>query len=151
MVMTMHTEDVLENIPYALKCTVEVAMRRKNTRAIALCEELGIQLETITLEDHRSRVMLQDVGRRLYWVASDLLFAIRFEMREVLIPFIEVKGLTHEFGMHMFPDYFHWLSGEESLVPGDLMKILEEDAEKLQVAIEHLEKTRYFQSSLQAR
>ena len=62
MVMTMHTEDVLENIPYALKCTVEVAMRRKNTRAIALCEELGIQLETITLEDHRSRVMLRMSG-----------------------------------------------------------------------------------------
>ena len=70
-------------------------------------------------------------------------------MREVLIPFIEVKRPTHEFGTHMFPDYFEWVSGEEHYVPGDLVKILEEDAEKLRVATEHL--TRLYTLTLHCR
>jgi hypothetical protein len=147
----MEMDGAFENMAFALRCTAEVATRRNNTRAIALCEELGIQLENSTAEEYASRAVLRRVGRRLYWLASDLLYAIKFEMREVLIPFIEVKGPTHEFGKRMFPDYFQWLSDEEHLVPGDLVKILEEDMERLHVALEHIDKALHSQSSLQGR
>jgi hypothetical protein len=147
----MDRNDALENIAYALKCVAEVAVRRRNAGAVELCEELRIQLENITIEGEGSGAMLRDVSRELRWLTVDLLSAIRFEMREVLIPFIEVKGPTHEFGTLMFPDYFQWLSGEENYVPGDLVKILEEDAEKLLVASEHLKQAQQSRSLTRGR
>jgi len=143
----MDRNDALENIAYALKCVAQVAMRRKSAGAIALCEELRMQLENITVEESKWRAM-HDITRQLRWLTADLLSAIRFEMREVLIPFIEVKGATHEFGVQIFPDYFQWLSEEENYTPGDLVKILEEDMDRLMIAIEHIHKNERFKSTV---
>ena len=51
-----------------------------------------------------------------------------------------MKRPTHEFGLHMFPDYFQWLSQEKEYAPEELVGILEEQTRKLSIAIEHLDK-----------
>ena len=145
----MEKEGALENLAYALKCTMKVATRRKNARAITACEELMIQFEMLTVEQSRLDALLEDIKHRLYWLISDLLAAIKFEMREVLIPFIEVKGPTHEFGTQMFPDFFRWLREDKTYTPEELVTMLEDDTDRLLVASEHLEKTRQSQSPLQ--
>lgn len=134
-------DDVLDNLLYALKCTAEVATRRNNALALAACERLSLRLKNGILDQADPDVTIRDVCRRTRWLIADLRSAIKFEMREILIPFIEVKEPTHEFGLQMFPDYFQWLSGDERYTAGDLLKILEEDTTKLLIAEEHVQKS----------
>lgn len=72
----MRTEEALENAAYALKCTTEVAIRRKNAQAVALCEALRMELDTIIIGDRRSRATLHETRRRLRWLVFDLLTAV---------------------------------------------------------------------------
>jgi len=136
------TERTIENILYALKCIGEVAMERQNFEAYVACNELRSVLSNLNMLPPGSYVE-QFKGIRLITnrIASDLLAAVKFEMREVLVPFIEVKRPTHEFGLEMFPDYFRWLSPEKQYTPELLVGILEEHTQKLLVALEHLQKS----------
>jgi hypothetical protein len=144
----MGRNDSIDNIAYALQCVEQVAKRRKNAGALEVCQKLKQQMAHIGFGGEESRARLKDVTRGVSVLATDLLSAIRFEMREVLIPLLEVKAATHEFGVRMFPDYFQWLSQEENYTPGDLVKILEEDMDRLMIALEHIHKNDRFNSTV---
>ena len=149
--MRTDAEEPLENLAYALKCVLEVAARRKNRTALMLCEKLRKEMGSTDAGTPDTVRRLQNMTRRLDWTARDLLKAMKFEMREVLIPFIEVNRPTHAFGVQMFPAYFQWLSEEKTYTPGELAAILEDNMETLLVAREHIIKARHCQSLLQGR
>jgi hypothetical protein len=54
----MQNAEVHEDLAYALKCIMEVALRRKNDKAITSCEELRIQVRLFTNERTRSGELL---------------------------------------------------------------------------------------------
>lgn len=137
--MKIGTEQTLEDILYAIKCIGEVAMERQNVEAYVACEELRCLLTNPSIVSPVSNAeQLKEIRLFAHRIASDLLAAVKFEMHEVLVPFMEVKKPTHEFGIHMFPDYFRWLSPEKHYTPERLVGILEEQTGKLTVALEHL-------------
>ena len=127
---------------FALKLVSEIAARRRNYRALVMCHELGREKGTISLESDGAVRHLRMVTHGVDAIASDLLAAIKFEMREILIPFLEVKGPTHEFGVEMFPDYFQWLPDDRSCTAEELVKILEDDTDKLLIVKEYTAKSR---------
>jgi len=120
----------------------EVAMERQNVEAYVTCEELRNALNRLNMLSPVSTVeQFKEIQLIANRIVSDLLATVKFEMREVLVPFIEVKRPTHEFGLQMFPDYFRWLSPGNQYSPELLVGILEEQTRKLTVALEHLKKS----------
>ncbi len=138
--MKASVDDRRDSVLFGLKCLGEVAARRQNGRILVQCAAWRREIEQTPAGSLSEQGVLADAGQSALIRAKDLLAAIKFEMREVLIPFLEVKRPTHEFGITMFPDYFHWLSPERTYTPVELVKILEEDTDKLMIAIEHLQK-----------
>jgi hypothetical protein len=137
------TVEALDRAAYALKCIEEVGMRRKNESALATCNNVRVELARFSRVDGvQFRKILQMVTR-LSSVASDLQSAIRFELHEVLVPFLEVKRPTHKFGKQMFADYFRWLPENSDYSPEQIVAALERDLERLTVAFEHLEKAKH--------
>jgi hypothetical protein len=131
----------IENILYSIKCIEEVAMERRNIEVYYACEELRNALRIINmLSPISSKKLLKEIRFTADKISSDLLSAVKFEMHEVLVPFIEVKKTTHGFGIQTFPDYFRWLSPEKQYTPELLVGILEEQEQKLSIARNHLEK-----------
>jgi len=135
-------EQSSENLLYAITCIGEVAMERQNIEVCVAIKELRYALSTLNMLPPVSNVE-QFKGIRLiaHRIASDLLAAVKFGIREVLVPFIEVKRSTHKFGNQTFPDYFRWLSPEKQYAPEILVGILEEQARMLSIALEHLRKS----------
>jgi len=136
------TEMLTENILYAIQCIEDVAIERQNTEAHLEClklQSIVSNLNTIPLSNRVEQ--FKEIRSTANRIASDLLAAIKFELREVLIPFIEVKRATHEFGAKTFPDFFRWLSPEKQYTPELLVGILEEQTRKLFIALQHLQKS----------
>ena len=137
--MKIGTEQTLEDILYAIKCIGEVAMERQNVEAYVACEELRCLLTNPNIVSPASNAeQLREIRLIAHRIAFDLLAAVKFEMHEVLVPFMEVKRPTHEFGIHMFPDYFRWVLPENQYTPERIVGILEEQTGKLTVALEYL-------------
>ena len=140
--MKNETERTMGNILDAIKCIGEVAMERQNVGAYVAGKESRSILNNLTTPSLvRSDGQFAEIRLIAHRIASDLLAAGKFEMREVLLPFIEVKRPTHEFGLEIFPDYFRWSSPEKEYTPELLVGILEEQTRKLSVALEHLQKS----------
>lgn len=134
----MDVADAEDRILFALKNIEDVAARRRNQRALAVCDDVRSRMQGL---NERSPDVFRQIlhnTQRLYGVASDLRIAIKFEMHEILIPFIEVKQPTHVFGKTMFPDFFQWLPDDKELSAEEVVGILEDDTALLNVALEHL-------------
>jgi len=135
----VNVRDQRENILFALRCIEEVAAERRNARVLFACGEIRQVLKN-TMQSLEGENGLAGVRLQAQRVASDMLAAVKFEMREVLIPFSEVKQPTREFGLQTFSDYFQWLSPEKAYTPEALVGILEEQMRKLEIALEHISK-----------
>jgi hypothetical protein len=142
----MESNGTIANLLFALKNIEKVAARRKNQRALAVCDDVRARMQSLNEGSPDAfRQMLLNT-QRLYGVASDLRIAIKFEMHEILVPFLEVKQPTHAFGKQMFSDYFQWLPDDTALSAEDVVGILEEDTATLNVALEHLNGMSYTHS-----
>jgi len=114
-------------------------MERQNVEAYVAREELRYALRMLNISPPVNNVeQLKEIRLIAHRIAFGLLAAAKFEMREILVPFMEVKKPTHEFGLQMFSDYFRWLSPEKQYTPELLVRVLEEQTLKLSIALEHL-------------
>ena len=132
------TKRWMENVAFALQCISDVAIERQNLSVQYLCGELRSLVEAG--DDTRGCWNMDHIRMTARQLASDLLAAVKFEWREVVIPFVEVKRPTHNFGAATFPDYFAWLSPKQHYTSEELLGILEEQERKLTIALEHLDK-----------
>lgn len=133
-----------DEIEFALKLITEVAERRKHSAMLARCGDLLSKLRTTSASPmHRSiktgtRVRLQEICSKADLVADELAILTSIEIREVLFPLPEIKRATREFGSRFSENYFEWLAADHLYSPEELMRILEEDLAKLEIARELL-------------
>lgn len=136
----MRRDQDREALEFALKYLANVATERGNDEVMNACARAQEWLDAASDGNQVSNEFLRDTGRTLLGKVADLRAAIRFEMWEILIPFLEVKRPTHEFGAMMFRDFFKWVPDDGRCTPEDLVGLLEEQSRKLLIAREHLTK-----------
>jgi hypothetical protein len=139
----MDLEREKDKILFALRNVRWVAERRKNASVIHLLENLSTILEDIGAKGNgmdqvgAAPKYIKDVKTAALFICSDLRIPIKFEIKEIITPFIEVKRGVHEFSAEMWGDYLQWLAGEE-LSPEAILGMLEDDLHKLDIAEEIL-------------
>ena len=137
--MKTEVERLCDNIEFAVNTIAAVAEVRHNREAFNSMKELEMTIRNLKeLKPDSLKLLLTDIRARAQEIAAYLLAAVKFELREVLIPFIEVKKGIHMFGAKTFPDYFIWLDPENLYSAEDLVSILENQYEKLTIALKHL-------------
>jgi hypothetical protein len=120
-----------------------VAERRKNISAVHFLGSLSNLLEDIEERKNGMPVMevapkhIKEVKTAALFLCSDLRIPIKFEIKEIITPIIEVKRGVHEFSSQMWGDYLQWLP-EEELSPEAILGMLEDDLHKLSIAEEIL-------------
>jgi len=141
--MNMEFEREKDKLLFALRHIREVAERRKNASAIHfigslsnLLEELGAKRNG-TQEIGAAPKHIKEVKTAALFLCSDLRIPIKFEIKEIITPIIEVKRDVHEFSAQMWGDYLQWLP-EEDLSPEAILGMLEDDLQKLDIAEEIL-------------
>jgi hypothetical protein len=129
-----------ENQLFALKNIREVATRRKHLRCLKTISILEGLLENQKIDWTSSsngvaEGILNDVRKVGLFLCSDLRIPMKFEMKEIITPILEVKTQVHEFSRQWWGDYLQWLP-DGPLRPEEVLKMLEDDLYKLDIAEE---------------
>ncbi len=132
-----------EKILFAIENIQEVAERRKNREVVALLASLRTllkhaeELEEADASDERLTVLLRQAKTAALFLSSELRTPIKFEIKEVITPIVEVKRDIRAFSRRMWTDYLQWLPAEV-LSAEEILGMLEEDLKKLDIAEEQL-------------
>jgi hypothetical protein len=141
--MNAEFEREKEKILFALKNIQEVAERRKNISTIHFLGSLSNLLKDIEAKRNGMQAIevvpkhIKELKTAALFLCSDLRIPIKFEIKEIITPIIEVKRGVHEFSSQMWGDYLQWLP-EEELSPEAILGMLEDDLYKLNIAEEIL-------------
>jgi hypothetical protein len=132
-----------EKILFAIENIQKVAERRKNGEVVVLLTRLRKllkyveDLEEADPSDERVSVLLRQAETAALFLSSELRTPIKFEIKEVITPIVEVKRDVREFSRRMWTNYFQWLPAEV-LSAEEILGMLEEDLKKLDIAEEQL-------------
>jgi len=136
-----------EKILFAIENIQKVAERRKNGEVVASLMKLrkllnyAEELEEADPSDERLAVLLRQAKTVALFLSSELRAPIKFEIKEVITPIVEVKRDVRAFSRKMWTNYFQWLPAEV-LSAEEILGMLEEDLKKLDIAEEQLNPNR---------
>jgi hypothetical protein len=136
-----------EEIEFALKKIVEVAEQRHDNDALPHCRTLmhllvrtGVVASNLPSKKRKKQLM-ERIEFEMFRLAEDLSMVVNLELREKVYPLPEIKESTHRFGITFVPSkYLNWLPPESNLAPEDVVRLLQYQLDKLEIALDLLRK-----------
>jgi hypothetical protein len=132
-----------EEIEFALKELVEVAEQRQDLDVLVKCGGLLLSLARSGIYSrtrsgkNEGKYFLEEIAFEAYRLAEDLTMLVNLEMREIVYPLPEIKESTREFGNTFTPSrYLNWLPSEGSVAPEDVVRLLQSQLDKLNIALD---------------